>query len=182
MIYLLENTEGYNERTLARKLLAYGLRQEYGITGEFSMEKAPLGKPYLPEYPEIYFNYSHCRRGILCGISHQEIGVDIERIIPYKEKLAARICHPEELRMLSEAEDKDRMLTAVWTAKESYLKYQGTGIRSDLRKLDVSVALEKHSFAGGVYLHSSLSENFGMCVCCAAVKISVKKVFIKEIL
>lgn len=180
MIYLLENPEGAGERALARMLLSYGLFREYGVKGETAVETAPLGKPYLPEYPGIYFNYSHCRRGILCGISDGEIGVDIEEIIPYKEKLARRICHPEELRMLSEAEDKNRMLTAIWTAKESYLKYMGTGIRSDLRLLDLSAALEQGAIPGDVFLHSRMEKDYGMCICSRDSRIRLQRVFLRR--
>lgn len=180
MVYLLENPEGYDERTLARKLLAYGLEQEYGITGAFSIGTAPLGKPYLPEYPHIHFNYSHCRRGILCGISHEEIGVDIEKKIPYSGKLAARICHPNELRMVTESNDRDAMLTAFWTGKESYLKYLGTGIRRDIRKIDLSAAIGRHIPFGEIYIHSILEENYGMCICCEASAVSVRRVYIKQ--
>lgn len=180
MVYLLENPEGDDERTLARMLLAYGLKQEYGISGELAVKTAPMGKPYLSGYPQIYFNYSHCRRGILCGISNGEIGVDIETIIPYKERLAARICHSEELRMIQETDDKEGMLTAVWTAKEAYLKYLGTGIRSDLRKINLSAAIKNHACAGKFYLHSIIREEYGMCVCCTEPSIAVRKICIKK--
>lgn len=167
--------------SLARRLLAYGLYQEYGITGETVLAAAPLGKPYLPEYPHIHFNYSHCRRGILCGIHHEEIGVDIEKIIPYKENFASRIGHPNELRMLLEAPEKDHWLTALWTAKESYLKYLGTGIRSDLRKLDLSAGLWDGAPVGGVWLHSCFGTGYGMCVCCGEQQVSIRKIRQEEL-
>ncbi len=167
--------------SLARKLLAYGLYQEYGITGEITLAAAPLGKPYLPEYPYIHFNYSHCRRGILCGIHHEEIGVDIERIIPYKENLAARISHPNELRMLLETLEKDRCLTALWTAKESYLKYMGTGLRIDLRKLDLSSGLRDGVPVDGVWLHSCFGKGYGMCVCSGERQVRIQRVRQEEL-
>lgn len=172
-------------------ILAYGLSREYGIDGA-EVAAAPLGKPYLPEYPAVHFNYSHCRRGILCGISGGEIGVDIERIVPFKERLAARICHPGELRLFPRAEDKARMLTAVWTAKESYVKYLGTGIRSDLRLLDLSAALEDAALLSDfrmhtcrvaekeVFLHNMLMEHCGICICCTEPQIAIQKVCVKK--
>lgn len=181
MIYLLENPEGYPQRDLARMLLAYGLYQEYQIRERAVIETAPLGKPYLPEYPQIHFNYSHSREGILCGIYTEEIGVDIERIIPCKERLAARVCHPNELRLLEESQDRDRMMTAIWTAKESYVKYLGTGIRSDLRQIDLSGALTEHEMVGECYLHSLIEENYGICVCCPDRHMLLKRVTLEMI-
>ncbi len=176
MIYLLENPEREQERTLARRLLARGLEREYGIKGEPLIETAPLGKPYLADYPWIHFNYSHCTKGILCGISEEEIGVDIEGIIPYKERFAARICHRRELSMVLEAEDRDAMLTAVWTGKESYMKYLGLGLRRDLREIDLSEALMRQVPLDGVYLHSRLNGEYGLCVCCREPSVIIHKV------
>lgn len=164
MIYLLENPEG-DQHALARRLLYCGLKREYGIEGEPAIGKAPLGKPFLEKYPLIHFNYSHCKDGILCGISVKEIGVDIERRIAWKESLARRVCHPGELELLRTAEDRGKMLTAIWTAKESYLKYLGTGIRRELREIDLSGAVAGGEQIDGCRLHLRMEENYGYCVC-----------------
>lgn len=181
MIYLLENPEGCKQQTLARGLLALGLYQEYGITGEIAVKTAPLGKPYLSEYSQIHFNYSHCRCGILCGIHSGEIGVDIENIIPFKENLVNRICHPNERSLFSGSADRARTLTVVWTAKECYLKYLGTGIRSDLRKIDLSACIQKHVPIGEVYVHSILEESYGIGICCNEPQVRIKKVDMGEL-
>lgn len=175
MIYLLENPEG-DQHALARRLLYCGLKREYRIGGEPAISKAPLGKPFLEEYPGIHFNYSHCRYGILCGISSMEIGVDIERRIPWKGSLARRICHPGELELLSRAEDPEKMLTAIWTAKESYLKYLGTGIRRDLREIDLSGAVAHGEQVDGCRLHLRMEGNYGYCVCTPEEEIEVVRV------
>lgn len=38
------------------------------------------GKPYLKEYQDVYFNFSHCSQGVVCAVSINDIGVDIETI------------------------------------------------------------------------------------------------------
>jgi 4'-phosphopantetheinyl transferase len=151
--------------TLARRLLSFGLQNEYGITDTRSIARTSLGKPYLQEYPDIHFNYSHCPVGILCGIHHMEIGVDMERRIPYKENLARRISSPEEWKLLVKAEDPGRVLTALWTAKEAYVKFLGTGIRRDLREIDLSRELAGQRTDKGILLYSQVEETYGICVC-----------------
>jgi len=139
MIYLVRDFCGYTQKEAAMLLLKQGLFWEYGISGEVDITFHEKGKPYLKDYSDIFFNYSHHKSGVLCGIATQEIGVDIEGLIPYKERLAKRICHPREWDRLCEEEDKSAFLTKIWTVKESYLKYLGEGIRQDLRELDFSM-------------------------------------------
>lgn len=142
MIYLIEEFDGDTQREMAMKLLKYGLAHEYGITIEVNVDCEEKGKPYLSDYPDICFNYSHSKVGVLCAIAADRVGADIEGVISYRDRLAQRICHPNELKKLADAVDKDRLLTRIWVAKESYLKYTGEGIRSDLRLLDFSVCSE----------------------------------------
>lgn len=67
------------EHMLGRKLLAYGLMQEYGK--EYKVEQVQGGKPYLLEAPYISFNISHTRGMVVCGISEKEIGVDVVIVV-----------------------------------------------------------------------------------------------------
>ena len=82
MIYFcrktIEKQEKHTKQTEnARELLLAGLRLEYGIERLPVIAASELGKPYFPEMPQIFFNYSHCREGILCGISSTPNGVDM---------------------------------------------------------------------------------------------------------
>lgn len=165
MLYLLRDWEQDKQGELARMLLAFGLHREYGIPALPRIERRKQGKPFFPELPGICFNYSHCRQGILCGIHTSEIGVDIERIVQYKERLARRLCHPEELELLDLTARKDELMTKIWTCKESFLKYTGWGIRSDLRLLNCSGCAEGTFQLDGCRILSRLEEDFGFAVC-----------------
>ncbi len=148
MIYFCENVQGKEEikkerktqSEKARALLFFGLQREYAIDHmpDISFEKG--GKPFLSEYPDICFNYSHCPQGILCGISARPIGVDIETVRAYNEKLAKRACHERELCFLQEEEDRAAAFMKLWVLKEAYVKYTGQGLRMDFRNLDVACA------------------------------------------
>ena len=165
MIYLLEETEGFSQKNLARMLLQYGLYHEYQISGEIKIAYAEHGKPYLAEHPEIHFNYSHCRQGILCGLDSHEIGVDIEHRIPYQQNLAKRIFHPNEWERSLKIAEKSTFLTRIWTLKESYLKYLGTGIRSDLRALDFSDNTENVFQKEDCHFQVIQTSHYGIAIC-----------------
>lgn len=166
MLYLLRDWEQDNQGELARMLLAFGLKREYGIPELPRIERRKQGKPFFPEFPGICFNYSHCQKGVLCGIHTSEIGVDMERIVQYKERLARRICHPEELKLLELTARKDELMTRIWTCKESFLKYTGQGIRSDLRLLNCSGCAEGSFQLDKNRILSCLEMDFGFAVCC----------------
>lgn len=165
MVYLIEEIKSYTQQEAAHMLLRYGLFREHGITGPLQLAEHPQGKPYLPDYPGIFFNYSHSGSGVLCAIDTAELGVDIQAQVPYRERLANKICHPSELRQLDETVDKSRLLTRIWTAKESYLKYLGAGIRSDLRDYDLSACTADRYRGSGCFFLTESHAGFSLSVC-----------------
>jgi 4'-phosphopantetheinyl transferase len=154
------------QSVLARMLLLYGLNRETGMRFLPEMEKDPLGKPYFPERPELFFNMSHSGSGIFCGISQKNLGVDIQSRITYRESLAKRILHEREWGMLQKSEEKAKKLTELWCIKEAYVKYTGKGLRTDFRKLDFSeVVFENQRKQGRLFfrLHSNEQGTVGVC-------------------
>lgn len=113
---------------IAYLLLQQGLREQYGIVGQLAFAYGAHGKPYLKNYPEIYFNISHCKYGVVCAFSDFEVGVDIQDVRPYDPAVARRICSKDELQLLSKSEDPAQLFCRLWTARESYAKMLGCGI------------------------------------------------------
>lgn len=137
----------------AGEVLLAGLRLEYGFEALPAIAREEHGKPYFQDISNLFFNYSHCRAGVLCGISRSQIGVDAETARDYRPGFMRRVCHPRELEFLASAhtdEERRQLLTRLWTAKESYLKYTGEGMRTDLRLLDMTDVcfLGEHMFRG----------------------------------
>lgn len=110
-------------------LLLYALRENYGINAP-KISYGRYGKPYLTDYPDIYFNISHCPKGCVCAVSDKEIGADMQDIRPFSWNIAKRVCCENELKMLECADDRARLFTKIWTMKESYVKMTGEGIAS----------------------------------------------------
>lgn len=116
---------------LAYILLRVGLMEEYGITTLPKLGKTERGKPHLIDHSEIYFNLSHCKKGIACAISDQEVGVDIQDYVPFDEGIAKQFMTPQEIG-LAKSDPTDREFTRIWTLKESWGKRNGMGICYEL--------------------------------------------------
>jgi len=118
---------------LAFVLLRVGLLEEYGITTVPKLGKTERGKPYLIDHSEIYFNLSHCKKGVACAISDHEIGVDIQDYVPFDEGIAKQFMTTQEI-VLAKSDPTDCEFTRIWTLKESWGKRNGMGICYELTK------------------------------------------------
>ena len=110
---------------LHRALLANGIKEyEVGI--------AEHGKPYILGREDIFFNLSHSGNIAVCAISDSEVGVDIEKKRNFSEGLIKKVFDDREIqdveRSTETIDDRNERYTALWTIKESVMKYYGTGI------------------------------------------------------
>ncbi|SMC86753.1 4'-phosphopantetheinyl transferase family protein [Sporomusa malonica] len=120
---------------IAYLLLMYGLKKEHGITEKINWGFGENGKPYLSDYPDIFFNISHCKCGVVCAISNEDIGIDIEEVGVYEEEVAKYICNVSEYNSLKNSNEKVFDFCKLWTVKESVLKFTGEGICTDLKNV-----------------------------------------------
>lgn len=121
-------------------LLRYAMKVEFGIIDEFEFVYGDNGKPYFKDYPNVFFNFSHCKCGVACVVSEYEVGIDIQDIIPFDLSLAKRVCCNEEMKELQLSKNKERDFCKIWTSKEGYLKMIGKGITmklQDINTLDI---------------------------------------------
>lgn len=91
------------------------------------------GKPYLTDYPQICFSLSHSGRMVMCGVADSPIGCDIQCMPPHPEHndgIAKRFFTPNEQHSLTSSAAPEQEFARLWTLKESYVKYLGTGISS----------------------------------------------------
>ncbi|NSB12311.1 4'-phosphopantetheinyl transferase family protein [Clostridium beijerinckii] len=119
-------------------LLRYALKFEYGIEETFNFRYGKYGKPYLEKYPCIKFNLTHCKQGVACIISRNEVGIDAELISSNNIICSNTILTQKEMCLLENSKDPEIIFTRLWTIKESYLKNIGTGLNGNINKLDFS--------------------------------------------
>lgn len=86
--------------------------------------KWECNKYHKPVNKELFFNVSHSHDIVAIGIADVDIGIDIEKIREVDDKLKRYVSSDEEFNTINTNED----FFKVWTAKESLVKAQGTGI------------------------------------------------------
>lgn len=123
----------------AGHLLEQGL-QELGVE-EYEIQYGEYGKPYLQNIPDLHFSLSHSGNYAVCVFYHRPVGVDIQQIRPVSPALLKRVCTQEERRFL-EAQDPEKVPEAfcrLWTAKESFMKLEGRGLRIIPKTIEVQL-------------------------------------------
>ena len=76
-------------------------------------------------------------------------------IFSFHEQTARRFCCDREWNWLEKQEDRDLAWIRVWTLKEAYVKYTGTGIRTNLSQIDMLDVLESQSEQKEVWDHGT---------------------------
>lgn len=135
-------------------LLSYALRECFGID-ESTVEYAhgDTGKPYFPQYPDVYFNISHTDGAVAAALSDKPVGIDIERVRDFFDG-HTRVAVAK--RYFSETERIEYGLTRsgvgrpgtwrfyrLWTAKESAVKCTGRGFAGGYREFKIPFFEEK---------------------------------------
>lgn len=90
-------------------------------------------KPVFLSDSQYYFSFSHTHNAILCGISYSEdIGVDIEKIKKAPFEIINSTFHSDEKDYVITSKNPDIAFYEIWTRKEAYIKYKGSGLNDDL--------------------------------------------------
>ena len=108
--------DGQNGSETVYKLLEHAFRTEYGAALP-EIKKTPNGKPFFPLRPDVHFSLSHSKTHVLCALSREPVGVDIESPRRISERAVRYFCSPEELRLFDPLD--------LWVLKESYIKLAG---------------------------------------------------------
>ena len=118
-------------------LLRYALSQEGIPVHAQQFTTSPDGKPLLAN-GSLDFSLSHSGEWVLCAVSSQLVGVDVE-LPRCTMATARRFFAPEEVAMveaLPKAAQADALLR-LWTAKEAFTKALGTGLKQGLGSFSV---------------------------------------------
>lgn len=94
-----------------------------------AIERNLYGKPFVVGSP-YHYSISHSGDWVVCAISDNEVGIDIEEIKPIDFSLTSGFfTYSERLALNTQPNDKKlEYFYALWTLKESYIKYLGTGL------------------------------------------------------
>ena len=138
---------------LARRMAAARLG---GDPAAVRFGSAPHGRPYVLGAPGLWHSVAHSGRWVVCAVADGPVGVDVELLRPVDVLRLARRFSPAERAALTAlappaapavraragaAPDEPdrraeevlrRAFFAIWTAKESYVKALGLGLRVPL--------------------------------------------------
>lgn len=123
------------------------------------------GKPEITDFPK-YFNLSHSGDYVVCAVSDGEVGVDIQKWMPFRERTAERFFAAAEWKQLQELPKSQRTewFYRLWTRKEAYGKYTGQGIGSAIGE---NLSEEKECMKKQIrFLEMTLEEGYSIAVCC----------------
>lgn len=140
------HTVSKKEHILAWSMLSFACKAETGKpVSQIRLTFSAKGKPYLAGNP-FYFSLSHSDGKVLCAVSENELGADIQLVRPVKDGVVKRVLCESERQIYEKSENKPQCFASFWTQKESYLKYTGEGIAAGLGTLDFSAVSGKDSF------------------------------------
>ena len=116
------------------------------------------GKPYLENHDGIHFNISHSGTMVVCVVHDRPIGVDVQKIVEYKPKVADYIFDENEKQAIATSKDKDWEFSRLWAEKESKIKLLGCGVAKHKGK-KMSGIRTKSTEINGYCLSYSVFEN-----------------------
>lgn len=97
----------------------------HGISTLPTILRTHKGKPYFPHYPHLHFNLSHSEDFLLCALSDQPVGVDIEVIRPRRTGLPRYCFTPMEFARFEALGGDWAAFYTLWTLKEAWCKCLG---------------------------------------------------------
>ena len=161
--------------TVAGELLArYSVGQYLSNAAqEIELVFGEKGKPHIANLSNVHFNISHSGNYVVCAVSAQELGIDVERVRKVNLRIAERFFSQPEIDDLMALDEDERMqyFITLWTIKESYLKAIGRGLTQHLnsftiRKNGDSYQLTGNAEAGGYGIEAfNIAPDYAMAIC-----------------
>lgn len=160
---------------IAEMLLRYALYMQYGIdSSKISFRYKENGKPFLTD-SNIRFNLSHSGEWVVCALGNSEIGIDVEEIKAIDFRSVYQRFSGSEIQLLDniKTERQSDPFYRMWTLKESYVKYNGLGLRCPFESFSINFDENEKSslMKNGNYdntislISSKVDENHWYAVC-----------------
>lgn len=160
----------------AELLLVYGLKK-MGINYiDEEIEILENGKPYLKNHRNIFFNLSHSNKRVMCIISDEDVGCDVEILNDnINLNIARRFFKEQEYSRIINSGNPSDLFYRYWTCKESFIKATGKGMSLPMNEFLISIEeklsdkefiVESDSFEECFYMRELfLEEEYHYAVC-----------------
>lgn len=106
------------------------------------INKKENGKPFCFNEPGFFYNISHSGECVICAVSDEEVGADIQVIKKNcSNSLAKKMMSEKEYLKFRtmDLEQQKKFLYYIWTVKESACKYTGMGLKQEFRNMEVDI-------------------------------------------
>lgn len=125
-------------------LLLYSLFRFLGYNAIPHIDYNSYGKPFIKNLNDFHYNISHSGQWVVCAYGNSEVGVDIEKIVYEHDNngIINNFFSKEEKDFICLNADKitrAQRFTQIWTLKESYIKYLGTGLSTSLNSFSTNI-------------------------------------------
>lgn len=173
--------EKYNIMEDKQRCLVAGLLLRYALGDSVHrLHYGDRGKPYLPDGP--CFSLSHSGNYVVLALAECDIGVDIEKLREYKEKLARRCCTEDEFLWLQGRDSAD--FYNLWTGKEAVMKATGLGFALPAHSFSVLPLHNGPHTINDMYWHLGWHalEGYALCTACREDEESELVLLTKDVL
>lgn len=133
------------------------------------IEKNIHGKPFCRS-SNLFFSISHCNNYVICAISDQEVGIDLEKKKIKNEKLLS-ILDNENKKLFSNPFDLNS--TTIWAIREACLKRNGMYLKWNLKYISngyFRVYFKEKDIFQNILL-CNLFDDYTLAICTNEIKI-----------
>ena len=118
------------------------------------------GKNGKPEISGLHFNISHAENFVICSVSENPVGCDIEKIRSIKSGFEKRFFTQNEVCYLDKfsGEENLKQFFRLWTMKESYMKFTGEGMKLALNRFEFIIEDSVKVFRDGILTSCFIKE------------------------
>ncbi|MGI6257403.1 MAG: 4'-phosphopantetheinyl transferase family protein [Anaerovoracaceae bacterium] len=156
----------FGDRDRRRSLLAdlvarHAIAEKLNLNfNDVKVSAGSRGKPH--SIPQVHFNVSHSEDYIGCVLSDlSHVGVDIEKVRRLNDAVILSICPKVEVDLINKnSSHKYCSFFRLWTAKESYAKYENIPMDECCSRLvtkasSVDGMLKKYEQKAGCFFHQT---------------------------
>ncbi len=153
-----------------KKLCLYaGLITRYGLSSISGQPLSNLSFLYKQHYKPLFlsdskydFNISHSDKFVLCCIScDTPVGADVSKINIAPFEIMPLVFHSKEIAYIESASptQKSTLFYKIWTQKEAYTKYLGTGLVYNTANCNILSSCYSN------LLYTWQQKNYICCIC-----------------
>lgn len=145
--YRLDKIKKCKNEKAKRQSIAAGYLLDYVLRCHGMTEKTAyfsINSYGRPCFVGTDVNLSHSGSYVVAAFDREPVGIDVEKVHPDKVKrnhikVARRFFASDEYDWLMKQPEQERAFCRLWTLKESYVKYLGTGMATPFTEFCISM-------------------------------------------